>query len=284
MCCMLSAQGHYHDTNLTGNRHALDRYKNFMTHMMKKTCIFLLTLIWCTAVYAATAAQHLAKDCKQIQRHTQAGLQHYQKKQYIQARSQFQRQAGLLEACRLMDDVQFSDEKVAIAYNNVALTYLRQAAQNSKKSAANWLKAFAWLNLAPSDSKSQYNFKQQEANIASLQKQLKNRVVGTYWRYAGQALWNEISIIKKSKRQYRLSFEGYYTNKRTPYYGPNIGALSVDIRIKNNQSVFTIPEYDCKYTLMFTQRGIRIKRLAGMSSCGFGHNVAMQGDYVRVSP
>lgn len=275
----------YKDNTATPTRHAADtpKYRVLMTYMTIKNFTLLLMLILCATVHANTAAQHVAKDCKEINQHAQAGLVLYQKKQYAQARVEFEQQVAWLEICRFMDDVQFSDKKIATAYNNVALSYLRQVPQTSKESTANWLKAFAWLNLAPSDSKSQYNLKQHGAEMVRLHKQLNNRITGTYWQYAGQAMWNTITISKKSKEQYQLDFSGFYATPNSVYYGPNMGELSVNVRIKQHQATFASPEFNCKYALTFTAQGIYIKRVSG-AYCGFGHNVAMQGDYVRVSP
>lgn len=244
---------------------------------MKKITAFLLIYLCCHAVYAAITAQQRAADCQKISSYAQAGLRLYQHKQYAQARTQFETQATWLEACAA------NTRASATAYNNVALSYLRQVPKTSKESAANLLKAFAWLNLAPNDSKSQYNLKQHGGKIARLHQQLENQITGTYWQYAGQAMWNTITISKKSKGQYQLDFSGFYATPNSVYYGPNMGELSVDIRIKQHQATFASPEFDCKYALTFTAQGIHIKRVSG-SYCGFGHNVAMHGDYVRVSP
>ncbi len=245
---------------------------------MKKFTSILLAIFCCAAAYADTdeMEEKMLQDCKKINYYAQTGLDLYKKKQYIQARKQFLSQVTWSEVCGL------DKSKIVTAYNNVALSYLRQNARNKKEKASNLLKAFAWLNLAPNDSKSQYNLKSNRAAIKKLQNTNYRKPVGTYWQYVGQSMWNEIIISKTGEGKYRLEFEGLYVRPNTPYYGPNMGELSVDIKIKNHQASFT--GYDCQYVLTFTNEGIHIERISGGGfSCGFGYNVFMDGDYVRVN-
>lgn len=71
---------------------------------------------------------------------------------------------------------QLDDKTVATAYNNVALTWMRQG---------EWRKAQAWLTINPNDAKSIYNLGLIKEKLAALPK--SDSPAGEYWNYAGLA-------------------------------------------------------------------------------------------------
>ncbi|MGK7293986.1 tetratricopeptide repeat protein, partial [Salmonella enterica] len=67
----------------------------------------------------------------------------------------------------------------------------------------------AWLMLRPNDSKSIYNLKL----IKDKQSALPPPVfaAGEYWRYAGRASWNVLSVkALPTPSRYQVNFQGYW--------------------------------------------------------------------------
>jgi hypothetical protein len=78
------------------------------------------------------------------------------------------------------------EDKIAMAYNNVALTYAREG---------NYLKARAWLSILPEDKKSIFNVGKLEGDIKKLVENMSAKLEAQYWQYAGASLWNTINKI-----------------------------------------------------------------------------------------
>lgn len=100
--------------------------------------------------HAEITAEEAAANCLKISEYSAEGGRYYKLKLYAKAREQYERQVGWSESCRLDED------KIAMAYNNVALTYAREG---------NYLKARAWLSILPEDKKSIFNVGKLEGDI-----------------------------------------------------------------------------------------------------------------------
>lgn len=242
---------------------------------MIKLTLYLFIFIFINSAYAITS-QEITADCKKVKDFATLGEKLYRQKKYSAARDQFEQQVMWSEFCNTrMDGDENYDE--ATAYNNVALTYLHEG---------EFLKANAWLQLEPEDSKSVYNFSKYRAEIEQAQQESLTTVTGTYWLYEGLSIWSTINI-RKQKGKYEFSFSGSAITRMTPYYGPNLGNLSKTIKIKGRQELVKINASrvgSCKYTLSFNNQGIKIKRIEGdISECGFGDRVVMEGKYIKVS-
>ncbi|WP_448091928.1 tetratricopeptide repeat protein [Pseudomonas lini] len=207
-------------------------------------------------------------NCLKVSEYSAEGGKYYKLKQYAKAREQYERQAGWSESCQL------DEAKIALAYNNVALTYIHEG---------NYLKARAWLGILPDDKKSIFNLGKIGGEIESSLEKLSNQPEGQYWQYAGAALWNTMTI-KPQGQQYKVDFQGYYAGLMAMHYGPNTGEFSTVLVVDNGKAHYAMSEEDngdCAYDFDIKKGLFRVTRTAG-ESCGFGHNVGAEGVYQRV--
>ena len=69
--------------------------------------------------------------------------------------------------------------------------------------------------------------------------------------------------------------------------GYNSGSVYDTLFYRNNQCVYTTPEYDstCKMTFLFNKRGVQVSQESAdmHSNCGFGGGVNANGFYRRIS-
>ncbi|RON46579.1 tetratricopeptide repeat protein [Pseudomonas frederiksbergensis] len=227
----------------------------------------LLLLITPLFAQADVTEEEATANCLKISEYSAEGGKYYKLKQYAKAREQYQQQAGWSESCQLDED------KVAIAYNNVALTYIHEG---------NYLKARAWLSILPNDKKSIFNLGKISGDIKNALEKQSTKPQGQYWQYAGASLWNSMTIKPKGK-QYQVDFEGYYAGLMAMYYGPNLGEFSTVLGFDNGKAHYAMSgdDGDCEYDFEIKQDGLTVNRTAG-ESCGFGHNVGAEGVYQRV--
>lgn len=236
--------------------------------MKKSQVICFAACIICTNNAGSNDLEaQMAADCKNISNIAEQGNKLYQSQRYSKARERYEAQAAWSESCQL------DNEEVATAYNNVALTYIKQK---------EYLKAKAWLWLDKNNKKSIYNYRLYQAPIHAAEEHAAKDYSGEYWLYSGQSLWNTFGV-KKLGTQYKVEFNGYYAGIMTQYYGPNIGEFSEILDISSGKAVYKtqisedIPE--CVITLKFKKNGLTVESTA---DCGFGHNVNAAGEYVRV--
>ncbi|HAO4639864.1 TPA: tetratricopeptide repeat protein, partial [Salmonella enterica] len=108
--------------------------------IIQRKSLFLcaLLLLFATA-RAEITEQQIEADCAKIPVLASQGEQLYKTQKYAKALDAFEQLAAWSESCAL------DDNAIATAYNNVALTWIREG---------EWRKARAWLMLRPNDSKS----------------------------------------------------------------------------------------------------------------------------------
>ncbi|HCG4861233.1 TPA: tetratricopeptide repeat protein, partial [Salmonella enterica subsp. enterica serovar Typhi str. AG3] len=142
--------------------------------IIQRKSLFLcaLLLLFATA-RAEITEQQIEADCAKIPVLASQGEQLYKTQKYAKALDAFEQLAAWSESCAL------DDNAIATAYNNVALTWIREG---------EWRKARAWLMLRPNDSKSIYNLKLIKDKLSVLPPPVST--AGEYWRYAGRASWN----------------------------------------------------------------------------------------------
>ncbi|MFJ2684586.1 type IV pilus biogenesis/stability protein PilW [Pseudomonas sp. NPDC087342] len=228
----------------------------------------LLLLITPLFAHADVTEEEATANCLKISEYSAEGGKYYKLKQYAKAREQYERQAGWSESCQLDED------KVAMAYNNVALTYIHEG---------NYLKARAWLSILPNDKKSIFNLGKISGDIKNSLEKLSSKPDGQYWQYAGAALWNSMTI-KPQGSQFQVVFQGYYAGLMAMYNGPNIGEFSTVLAINNGKAHYAMTGDDvgdCAYDFDIKKDLLTVKRTAG-EWCGFGHNVGAEGSYNRV--
>jgi len=234
---------------------------------------FCLLLLGCTALVARAeiTEQRIEADCRKIASYSARGGEHYRRGDYAKARALYEEQAAWSESCQL-DDV-----RIATAYNNVALTHIREGSL---------LKARAWLRLMPEDGKSLYNLGLIGDRLPAAREAVSAAPEGEYWRYAGKSLWNRIRISREG-RGHRLDFEGYYPGVMAMYYGPNLGEFSAPLAFANGRARHSMAAggdddgLDCVYEFALEADALLVSRVSG-SQCGFGHNVSAEGTYLKV--
>lgn len=227
----------------------------------------LLLLITPFFAHADITEEEATANCLKVSEYSAKGGEFYKLKQYAKAREQYQQQAGWSESCQLDED------KVAMAYNNVALTYIHEG---------NYLKARAWLSILPNDKKSLFNLGKISGEIKTALEKQANKPQGLYWQYAGAALWTSMTI-KPQGKQYQVDFDGYYAGLMAMYYGPNLGEFSTVLAFANGKAHYAMSgdDGDCEYDFDVKKDLLTVTRTAG-ESCGFGHNVGAEGLYQRV--
>lgn len=216
--------------------------------------------------------------------------QHYKKAQYLQARKIWTEQVGYMESClRLKEDpsdlakqiftaknsAYLSQNSLDTLYNSIALTYIK---------THDYGKAKAWLSLAPKSAKTAFNLKLIPQHLTN------NSVAGEYWMYAGLGTWQTYTVKAQTNQQYYIHFEGLYFGLNGLLYGPNLGEYDYQTKIQQQQSIWTYPDHleheFCRIQLKF--QGDRLRATTSTngspdSSCGFGHNVTADGEYIKVS-
>ena len=218
--------------------------------------------------HANITEEEVAANCLKISEYSAEGGKYYKLKQYAKAREHYQRQVGWSESCQL------EEEKVAMAYNNVALTYVHEG---------NYLKARAWLSILPNDKKSIFNLGKFSGEIKNSIEKLSAKSEAQYWQYAGASLWSSM-VVKPQGQKYKFEFQGYYPGLMAMYYGPNIGEFSTVLAVDNGKAHYAMSgddDGDCVYDFDIKKDLITVKRTAG-GWCGFGHNVGAEGVYHRV--
>jgi len=218
--------------------------------------------------HAEITVEEETANCLKISEYSAEGERYYKHKQYAKAREQYERQVGWSESCQLNED------KIAMAYNNVALTHVREG---------HYLKARAWLNILPRDKKSIFNFSKFSGDIKNSVEKLSAKSDAQYWQYAGASLWNTI-IVKPQGEKYKFDFQGYYAGLMAMYYGPNVGEFSTVLKVDNGKAQYAMSgddEGNCVYDFDIEKDLMTVKRTAG-NWCGFGHNVGAEGVYHRV--
>lgn len=69
--------------------------------------------------------------------------------------------------------------------------------------------------------------------------------------------------------------------KGPPSY--NMGSLLGRARIDNGVAIFTLDEYDCKWSMTFTSNSLIIRTLQERYDCGFGGGVIADGTYKKTT-
>ena len=109
----------------------------------------MLLLAACSA-NAEISKQEMEADCNKIKRFAINGDKEFKLKQYTKAREEYESQVAWAESCESHEIKVATRYGSTTAYNNVALTYIHEG---------KFLKAKAWLDIAPNDKKSIFNQK-----------------------------------------------------------------------------------------------------------------------------
>ncbi|HFI5307701.1 tetratricopeptide repeat protein [Serratia liquefaciens] len=219
----------------------------------------------CDQAMAQIDEPDIDADCHKVASYAELGKNAYQRGDYPRAADIFRDQAAWSEFCGL------DSQATATAYNNVALALIH---------AGELLKARAYLELAPQDSKSQHNLK-------LLQERLAKRTPpigpgGVYWQYAGRGVWSEVEV-KPQDGRWLISYSGYYMPQMGLYYGPNMGEFTQTLPIERGKAVYRQREPEdvmaCNVAMQFGSDGLDMHT---EGDCGFGFNVRAEGHFVRV--
>lgn len=219
----------------------------------------------CDQAMAQIDEPDIDADCHKVASYAELGKNAYQRGDYPRAADIFRDQAAWSEFCGL------DGQATATAYNNVALALIH---------AGELLKARAYLELAPQDSKSQHNLK-------LLQERLAKRTPpigpgGVYWQYAGRGVWSEVEV-KPQDGRWLIVYSGYYMPQMGLYYGPNMGEFTQTLPIEHGKAVYRQREPEdvmaCDVAMQFGSDGLDMHT---EGDCGFGFNVRAEGHFVRV--
>ncbi|HCT7986509.1 TPA: tetratricopeptide repeat protein [Serratia liquefaciens] len=219
----------------------------------------------CDQAMAQIDEPDIDADCLKVASYAELGKNAYQRGDYPRAADIFRDQAAWSEFCGL------DSQATATAYNNVALALIH---------AGELLKARAYLELAPQDSKSQHNLK-------LLQERLAKRTPpigpgGVYWQYAGRGVWSEVEV-KPQDGRWLIVYSGYYMPQMGLYYGPNMGEFTQTLPIEHGKAVYRQREPEdvmaCDVAMQFGSDGLDMHT---QGDCGFGFNVRAEGHFIRV--
>ncbi|MDR1890399.1 MAG: hypothetical protein LBQ81_13695 [Zoogloeaceae bacterium] len=225
-------------------------------------------------VFAGEALMEEGEDeatvCARIQKYNDIGAQYYRQKAYALAREAFINQAALADFCSINQST--TEHQMAIAYNNVALTYLRQ-----QKYA--W--AFAWANLLPGDKNSRYNLEQIRPHLVTWPK----KIAGTYVQYAGMGAWSVVTVRQNGK-SYDIGGELLRMGINSLMYGPNMGDFGVSMPLNQRVAHYrpdNDSEADCEISVRFGDNRLELKTTGDAFDCGFGAGVHAGGTFLRVT-
>lgn len=220
-----------------------------------------------------TEAQ-IAADCAKISDYAKRGEQFYQAKNYPKARDAFVQQAAWIEQCEFGKD-QPNEVLMATAYNNVALTWIRQG---------EYRKAQAWLQIMPDDQKSQYNLSRIQDKLHALPKPAS--AAGEYWQYAGRGEWEVLTLKAQGNEAYQADWAGFSFGLMGLYSGPNIGEFSEKVTLKNGNGDIALRDEGISQCTISLSLSPDLQTLDAKTddpmNCGFGHNVSADGKYQRV--
>lgn len=216
--------------------------------------------------------QELKQGCSKLKSYANQGKKFYDQKQYAKAIDQFEQQASWTAFCLFNQDesgTKLSERDVELAYNNVGLSY-------AKLGKPAW--ALAWFSVFSDAKSSQFNLKQLPAATND------QNIAGKYIQHAGFGTWNTL-IVKQTKKNYSIEYEGLYMGIRSLIYGPNLGSFETTMPLGKTQK--TYKQDDCTIDLSFgfdAKLGHRavLKQNSGDSGCGFGHNVSADGLFIKV--
>ncbi|MCH4195804.1 MAG: tetratricopeptide repeat protein [Serratia liquefaciens] len=219
----------------------------------------------CDQAMAQIDEPDIDADCHKVASYAELGKNAYQRGDYPRAADIFRDQAAWSEFCGL------DSQATATAYNNVALALIH---------AGKLLKARAYLELAPQDSKSQHNLKLLQERLAKRTPSIGPG--GVYWQYAGRGVWSEVEV-KPQDGRWLIVYSGYYMPQMGLYYGPNMGEFTQTLPIEHGKAVYRQREPEdvmaCDVAMQFGSDGLDMHT---EGDCGFGFNVRAEGHFIRV--
>lgn len=242
---------------------------------MYKVLIFSAFTMSTSALYASELSTNLQirQACAKVKQYGALGKKNYEQKQYAKALELFKKQASWSAFCLLNSEesgVKLSNQDVAIANNNVGITYAKLG-QNQ------W--ARAWFLRDENIKSSQFNLSKLPPPKAY------SDLSGTYVSRSGFGQWDYIRV-QKNKNRYDIHYEGTYYGIYGLISGPNTGEFDTVMSAQSTKATYTFE--DCKIELNFRfnpQFGTTIQvteQAQEYGSCGFGHNVSAEGTYLKV--
>lgn len=242
--------------------------------MRKYTYGALTLMLAAFGCQAEITEAQMDADCAKIPTYAKQGEQFYKAKNYPKAREAFEQQAAWQEQCDA--NVQDSHDALqATAYNNVALTYIREG---------EYRKAQAWLSILPDDKKSKYNLSRIQDKLDALPK--PTSPAGEYWQYAGRGIFETLILKPQDNETYQADWEGAYFGLMGLYSGPNIGGFSEKVTLKAGKGAIVIKDFgmQCTISMVLSADGHTLNaKTDNAENCGFGHNVSADGTYLRVN-
>jgi hypothetical protein len=218
--------------------------------------------------------QALEMDCKRIESFADKGAKLYRQKQYTAARHEFLTQVFLLEYCDTGG--RNWDHRLAVAYNNVALTYVQEGKA---------LHARAWMSIIADDPTSRFNLEKIRSQLDAV----PERIEGEYVQYAGQGIWTNIQV-NKERGKYEIGAEFLRAGPRAILGGLNMGNIGLEMPLNLRHALYrgseegseaeTTGEIGCEIAFDFGKNTAHVKTLKG--ACGFGAGVYADGEFYRM--
>lgn len=234
----------------------------------------LMLLLAAFSCQAEITDEEMAADCAKIPGYAKQGELFYKAKNYPKAREAFEQQVAWQEQCDA-NVQQFDEDKLATAYNNVALTWIREG---------DYRKAQAWLAIYPDNKKSAYNLSLIKDKLDALPKPTSPS--GEYWQYAGRGNFQTFIFKPRGGDSWQADWEGAYFGLMAMYSGPNLGEFSEKVTLKEGKGAVVIKDFgmQCTISLALSPDGLKLDaRTDNAENCGFGHNVSADGTYLRVN-
>jgi hypothetical protein len=163
------------------------------------------------------------------------------------------------------------------AYNNLALAHL-------EKHDYFWARAWALVALMwdKDNSAAQFNLRKIEQALA--QWQWPKTMAGEYVRYAGRGTWQSIVIKPSAPDSVQFCFSGLWWGLGK---GPSgLGDLRATVPFHKDVAEYSTHEFsenECHISMRFYADRLEAKQTGDDSDCGFGHNVAVEGTFQRIS-
>lgn len=234
--------------------------------------ISALLFLMMTAHAESSFEQQLQEGCAKIKQYGTLGKKYYDNKDYKKALEQFEDQSAWTSFCLANIEesgIQITEHDVDVANNNVGLTY-------AKSNRPQW--ARAWFLRNKNSKLSQFNLRQLPTPKKS------NNLAGTYVSPIRFGQWNVITV-NKNKKNYDISFDGYYFGLRGLIYGPNMGQFDTSMPLSSKNTFYQFE--NCKINLAFNfninyGNIIEVDQKQSDIGCGFGLNVGADGLYIKV--
>jgi len=226
----------------------------------------------------------MERDCPTMDRFADEGSEFYREGKWEKARDRYKTHAIFLELCK---DVDNRDSRIAVAYNNVAKTYIKQG---------NYLTARAWLMIKP-------NAPQSRATLKKIQTKLNAFPTvreGVYKNYVGRGAWQKLTVTRGFENDYVVDMNFVLMGENDLFESTKMGSAVATMPRGKKKAVYwknegfpknadSVSKDDssvvCMITVEFGKNMAAVKLLKNnpIYGCGFSPDIVPDGTYYRVA-